>query len=110
MAKKSLDLKLKDNSPIQKFVDWYAEHFSTMSKTNRKMKGKSNEFIINFLEHALTNNRVRLKEDMEKIDMFISFKDKTQEEIDAEKAFKNNPEKLKTWKQLQKDIHKANKG
>jgi len=111
MATKQLVLKIKDDSPIKSFIEWYAEYFSVVKeKSNRKMKGNTPAFIIGFLEHALTNNGVRLKEDMEKIDMFISFKDKTQEEIDAEKAFKNNPEKLKTWKQLQKDIHKANKG
>tara|TARA_B100000131_G_C17718576_1_gene451836 strand:- start:179 stop:511 length:333 start_codon:yes stop_codon:yes gene_type:complete len=110
MAKKSLELKIKDDSPILKFVKWYGEHFSTPSKTGRLMKGKSNDFIINFLENLLTENKVRMKEDMEKINMFVALKDKSQEEIDAEKAFKNDAEKLKTWKQLQKDIAAAKKG
>tara|TARA_B100001250_G_scaffold138040_2_gene118128 strand:- start:1808 stop:2140 length:333 start_codon:yes stop_codon:yes gene_type:complete len=110
MAKKSLELKLKDASPILKFVNWYGEHFSTPSKTGRVMKGKSNDFIINFLEHLLTGNKIKVGEDMEKINMFVALKDKSQEEIDAEKAFKNDAEKLKTWKQLQKDIARAKKG
>ena len=110
MAKKSLELKLKDDSPILKFVKWYGEHFSTPSKTGRVMKGKSNDFIINFLEHLLTGNKIKVGEDMERINMFVALKDKSQEEIDAEKAFKNDAEKLKTWKQLQKDIARAKKG
>lgn len=111
MATKQFVLKIKDNSPIQTFVKWYADYYTEVKEeSGRKMKGKSNEFIIKFLEHALTNNGVRIKEDMEKINTFISFSSKTQEEKDAEIAFKNHPEKLKTWKQLQKDIDKANKG
>ena len=110
MAKRTIELKVKDTSPILKFINWYGEYFSTTSPTGRVMKGKSIEFVINFVEHILTGNNMKLKEDKEILDVFTSLKDKTQEEIDAEKAFKNNPEKLKTWKQLQKDIDKANKG
>ena len=111
MATKPFVLKIKDNSPIPTFVKWYTEYYTEIKEgSGRKIKGKGNDFIIKFLEHALTKNGVRFKEDLEKIETFISFSSKTQEEKDAEKAFKNNPEKLKTWKQLQKDIAAAKKG
>jgi len=110
MAKKSLELKIKDTSPIQKFIVWYGEQFSTTSPTGRVMKGKSNDFIIGLLENILTRNSVGIGKDKEKIDMFIALKDKSQDEIDAEKAFKDDAEKLKQWKQLKKDIAAAKKG
>ena len=103
-------LKVSSTSILNKFISWYQDSKSTESKQGRIMKGRSNDFLIRVLEGLCSGSASNsLKDDMAVFKEFSSEKDKSPEEIAAEKAFKNDPEKLKTWKQFQKEIQAAKK-
>ena len=110
MAKTKLELKLSDYSVLNKFIAWYAEEHSTISPTKRKMKGKYNEFFIKFLESCCSDDPKKSSRDkyLQEFEKFSSVKNKTQEEIDAERALKGKPEDLKEWKRIH-NLIKANK-
>ena len=110
MAKTKIELKVSATSTLTKFISWYQDSKSTESKQGRIMKGRSNDFLIRVLEGLCSGSASNsFKDDLAVFKEFASEKDKSPEEIAAEKAFKNDAEKLKTWKQLQKDIAAAKK-
>ena len=110
MAKTKIELKVSSTSTLTKFVSWFQNSKSTTSGTGRVMKGRSNDFLIRVLEGLCSGSASNsFKDDLAVFKEFASEKDKSPEEIAAEKAFKNDAEKLKTWNQLQKDIEKAKK-
>ena len=110
MAKTKIELKVSSTSILNKFISWYQDSKSTESKQGRIMKGRSNDFLIRVLEGLCSGSAGNsLKDDLAVFKEFSSEKDKSPEEIAAEKAFKNDPEKLKTWKAFQKEIQAAKK-
>ena len=107
MAKVKVELKVSPYSSIPKFIEWYKQARSTKSATGRVMSGKSNDFLIKVIEGLCSNNYS--KKEQEVFDEFIASKDKSEDEILAEKIYANDPEKLKTFKQFQKELDKHRK-
>ena len=109
MAKAKIELKISDYSILNKFVAWYAEQYHTTSDTGRKMKGKTNNFLIRFLEKCCDGSSTEstFQREFEVFKEFSASKDKSQEEIDAERALKDKPEELKEWKRLHAKITKS---
>ena len=111
MAKGKIELKLKDWSVLNKFVSWYSEEHSTTSPTGRKMKGKYNEFFIKFLESCVSDDpkKQTRKKCLQEFEKFSAVKNKSEEEIEAERALKGKPEELKEWKRINKLIKSSKK-
>tara|TARA_Y100000593_G_C4071078_1_gene219139 strand:+ start:156 stop:491 length:336 start_codon:yes stop_codon:yes gene_type:complete len=111
MAKAKIELKLSDWSVLNKFVAWYAEEYSTISPTKRKMKGKVNEFLIKFLEVCCDgeSNSSSRAQKLKVFEDFAQVKNKSEEEIEAERALKGKPEELKEWKRINKLIKSSKK-
>tara|TARA_R100001594_G_C3914792_1_gene234247 strand:+ start:145 stop:483 length:339 start_codon:yes stop_codon:yes gene_type:complete len=107
VSKKDLSLKVSSSSSIAKFIDWYGDAYSTKSKMGRVMKGKSAVFLQSLLDGVLEGSIDKKTNDIVK--EFQLLKTKTPEEIWAEKTFKDAPEKLKKWSELQQDIEEAKK-
>ena len=109
MAKPKIELKFSDYSILNKFVAWYAEEYSTTSNTGRKMKGKTTTFLIEFLEKCCNGSSTEstFSQYFSKFKKFSETKDKSKEEIDAERALKDKPEELKEWKRLHAKIAKS---
>ena len=109
MAKPKIELKFSDYSILNKFVAWYAEEYSTTSNTGRKMKGKTTTFLIEFLEKCCNGSSTEstFQNKFEVFKEFSTTKDKSKEEIDAERALKDKPEDLKEWKRLHAKITKS---
>lgn len=110
MAKTKIELKVNTTSTLIKFVNWFQESKGSISDSGRKMKGRSNDFLIRILEGLCENSgNKEFGDDLEIFKEFSQQKNKSPEQVAAEKAFANDAEKLKTWNQLQKDIEKAKK-
>ena len=111
MAKGKIELKLKDWSVLNKFIAWYSEEHSTTSPTGRKMKGKYNEFFIKFLESCVSDDPKKQTRDecLKEFEKFSAVKNKSEEEIEAERALKGKPEELKEWKRINKLIKSSKK-
>lgn len=107
MAKVKIELKANSPSSLTKFVKWYEKEYSTISATKRVMKGKVNDFFVKVLEVAVEGKKDTSID--EKFKLFASLKDKSPEEIDAEIAFKNDPDGLKEWKRLNEKIKASKK-
>ena len=108
LAKTKVELKCSQTSHLIRFAIWYMENKGSISPTGRTMKGKSNDFFIRILEGLATNSDSKsFKEDLAVFKEYAAQKDKTEEEKLAEKTFKNDPEKMKTWKELQKQMQAA---
>ena len=108
MPKTKVELKVSQTSHLIRFAIWYMETKSTTSATGRVMKGRSNEFFIRVLEGLSSNSDSKqLKDDLAVFKEYAAQKDKSAEEILAEKTFKDDPEKMKTWKELQKQMQAA---
>ena len=108
MALKKYELKLNANSPIIQFDEWFAEKNASMKgNPPRKYKAKSKPVIIDILEKFLTGDNLSGYKHV--VEDFNSSKDKSELEILADKAFKNNPEKLKTFKEFAAEIKKKTK-
>ena len=107
MAKVKVELKVSPYSSIPKFIDWYKQAYATKSPTGRVMSGKSNDFIIKVLQ-SLCDGKYS-KQDQAIFDEFVVSKDKSEDEILAEKIYANDPDKLKTFQQFQKELAKHRK-
>ena len=107
MAKIKLELKVSPYSSILKFIDWYKGAKSTTSGTGRVISCKSNDFLIKVIE-GLCDGKFS-KEEQSIFTEFVASKDKSEDEILAEKHFAKDPEKLKTYKQLSKELDKYRK-
>ena len=107
MAKIKLELKVSPYSSILKFIDWYKGAKSTTSGTGRVMSGKSNDFLIKVIE-GLCDGKFS-KEEQSIFTEFVASKDKSEDEILAEKIYANDPDKLKTFQQFQKELAKHRK-
>ena len=107
MAKTKIELKVSQYSSIPKFTDWYKQAYATKSPTGRVMSGKSNDFIIKVLQ-SLCEGKFSA-DDKQVFTEFVASKDKSEDEILAEKHFAKDPEKLKTYKQLSKELDKYRK-
>ncbi len=103
-----ITLSASNKSVIHKFIKWYEKEYEYKSpKGTRIMKGKWNSFLVEVLETLMTDKG---KKDYQAVfENFIESKDKTEDEKLAEKAFAKDPEKLKTFKQLQKELEKHRK-
>ena len=95
------------NIGLKEFIDWYKGAKSTTSGTGRVMSGKSNDFLIKVIE-GLCDGKFS-KEEQSIFTEFVASKDKSEDEILAEKRFAKDPEKLKTYKQLSKELDKYRK-
>tara|TARA_X000000368_G_C22680792_1_gene558148 strand:+ start:182 stop:514 length:333 start_codon:yes stop_codon:yes gene_type:complete len=107
MAKVKVELKVSPYSSIPKFIDWYKQAYATKSPTGRVMSGKSNDFLIKVLQ-SLCDGKFSAT-DKEVFTDFVASKDKTDDEILAEKIYANDPDKLKTFQQFQKELAKHRK-
>ena len=103
-----ITLSASNKSVIHKFIKWYEKEYEYKSpKGTRIMKGKWNSFLVEVLETLITDKG---KKDYQAVfENFIESKDKTEDENLAEKAFAKDPENLKTFKQLQKELEKHRK-
>ncbi len=105
MAKNKFELKVNQSSQLFRFALWYMETKGKKSKTGRYMSGRYNDFFVKILDGlASGSNKPEFKEEMAVFKEYQAQKDKSSEEILAEKTFKDDPEKLKTWKELQKQL------
>lgn len=108
MPVKKYELKISSPSPIIEFDEWYGEKNASMKgNPPRKYKAKAKGVIVKMLEDLLDGKS--LSGYKEVIQDFNDNKDKSEMEIMAEKAFKSNPEKLKTFKELSAEIKKRSK-
>ena len=108
MAQKKYDLKLAANSPILEFDEWFAEKKAVVKgNPPRKYKAKTKTLIIEILEKFLSGENLSGYKEL--IADFNISKDKSDLEILADTAFKNNPEKLKTFKEFAAEIKKKSK-
>ena len=71
------------------------------------MSGKSNDFLIKVIE-GLCDGKFS-KEEQSIFTEFVASKDKSEDEILAEKIYANDPDKLKTFQQFQKELAKHRK-
>jgi len=104
MAKTKIELKVNTSSNLIKFVDWFQDSKGSISDSGRKMKGRSSDFLIKFLEKICDGAMKDMQVDLDVFQEYVDQKFKSPEQVAAEKAFANDPEKLKTWKQFQKEI------
>ncbi len=96
-------LNTKAKSIIYKFQSWYEKEFEYKSpKGTRMMKGRWNAFLIEVLEDLMSGKKNPTHQEV--FNKFVESADKTEEELEAEKVFANQPEKLKTFKELRKEI------
>ncbi len=107
MAKTKIELKVSQYSSIPKFTDWYKQAYATKSPTGRVMSGKSNDFLIRVLQSLCDGKSIKAEQEI--FNEFVASKDKSEDEILAEKIYANDPEKLKTFKQFQKELDKHRK-
>ena len=108
MPAKKYELKIGSPSPIIDFDEWYGEKNAEMKGTPpRKYKAKSKGIIVKMLEDLLSGKGVSGYQEV--IKDFNDNKDKMELEVMAEKAYKNSPEKLKTFKELSAEIKKRAK-
>ena len=108
MPAKKYELKINSPSPIIDFDEWYGEKNAEVKGTPpRKYKAKSKTLIVKILEDVLSGKGISGYQEV--IKDFNDNKDKMELEVMAEKAYKNSPEKLKTFKELSAEIKKRAK-
>ena len=108
MPTPKVSLSASNKSVIYKFIKWYEKEYEYKSPNGtRMMKGKWNSFLVEVLETLMTGKD--MKDYQAAFNNFVESKDKTEDEKLAEKAFAKDPEKLKTFKQLQKELNKHRK-